>query len=238
VFEMFLGSMSRSLAFAPACRAGAKPPPCWVVETTSGGSTFAMRLGPRASLVKRSVNCGSMALLLCEKFIFRPAGSSRAVVLTDIIMPEKEGIAFIRELRPGIPRKVKIVAIYVRGRNREQGGQADDRGGGGPVKAGLRTSCSTNPFGTCNSSTRSLMVCKPARSSRAPCDPSFGFSPPGFVVAADRIEVPNRVTAAVHLPGLDSEIHRGWSTVRGEFAAHRPPLRGGGAKSEGRGKAN
>src|SRR5260370_16872955 len=96
------GSMS-ALCLAPASRSGAMPPTVLVVEDDLVvRETCAMLLEDHGFSVVTAVD-GADGL---RKF----RQVKPAVVLTDIIMPEKEGIAFIRELRRE-SRDVKILAI-------------------------------------------------------------------------------------------------------------------------------
>jgi len=107
VFEMGPGSMS-ALCLAPASRAGAMPPTVLVVEDDLVvRETCAMLLEDHGFSVVTAVD-GADGL---RKF----RQVKPAVVLTDIIMPEKEGIAFIRELRRE-SREVTIVAMSGSGR--------------------------------------------------------------------------------------------------------------------------
>jgi CheY-like chemotaxis protein len=97
-----------ALCLAPAGRAGAMPPTVLVVDDdVVVRETCAMLLEDHGFSAVTAVD-GADGL---RKF----RQVKPAVVLTDIIMPEKEGIAFIRELRRE-SREVKIVAMSGSGR--------------------------------------------------------------------------------------------------------------------------
>jgi len=92
-----------ALCLAPAGRFGAMPPTVLVVDDDLVvRETCAMLLEDHGFSAVTAVD-GADGL---RKF----RQVKPAVVLTDIIMPEKEGIAFIRELRRE-SREVKIVAM-------------------------------------------------------------------------------------------------------------------------------